>query len=113
MLPNKKSTTKHRIIQRHPAEGLISEKSKMAMKTFDTFTISRKKKSVTCAAAIEGRGGSRGAIAPFKTYESNFFHYDFVQFGKQYSRYEASLPSTVLSQQCCEVYFISPAVVNP
>jgi len=23
------------------------------------------------------------AIAPSKTYESNFIHYDFVQFGKQ------------------------------
>jgi len=31
------------------------------------------------------RGGSRGAvgaIAPPKTYESNFIHRDFVQFGK-------------------------------
>ena len=27
-----------------------------------------------------------GVIAPHKTYESNFIHHDFVQFGKQYSR---------------------------
>jgi len=35
-----------------------------------------------------------------------------IQFGKQHSRYKAILPSIVLRQQCCEVYFISPAVVN-
>jgi len=28
-----------------------------------------------------------GAIAPPKTYESNIIHHDFVQFGKQHSRY--------------------------
>ena len=49
------------------------------------------------------RVGSRGAIAPPKTYESNFIHHDFVQFGKQHSRYKAILSSIVLSQQCCEV----------
>jgi len=27
--------------------------------------------------------GAIGAIAPPKTYESNFFHYDFVRFGKK------------------------------
>jgi len=59
------------------------------------------------------RGGSRGAIAPPKTYESNFIHHDFAQFRKQDLRYKAILPSIVLSQQCCEVYFISLAVVNP
>ena len=33
---------------------------------------------------LQTRGGSRGgAIAPPKTYESNFFHYNFVQFGKK------------------------------
>ena len=35
------------------------------------------------------RGGAIGAIAPAETYESNFFHEDFVQFGKQHSRYKA------------------------
>ena len=29
------------------------------------------------------RGGAIGAIAQPKTYESNFFHHDFVQFGKR------------------------------
>jgi len=31
-------------------------------------------------------GGAIGAIFPPKTYKSNFFHHDFVQFGKQHSR---------------------------
>jgi len=60
---------------------------------------------------IQGRAS--GAIAPAKTYESNFIHHDNLQFGKQYSRYKDILPSTVLSQQRCEIYFISLAVVNP
>jgi len=50
--------------------------------------------------------------APHKIYESNFTHYDFVQFGKQHSRYQAIIPLIVLSQQCCRVYFISLTVVN-
>jgi len=64
------------------------------------------------------RGGSRGGGGgdwgdrPPKTYESNFIH-DFVQFGKQHARYNAILPSVVLSQQCCEVYYSSLTVVNP
>ena len=59
------------------------------------------------------QGRIQGARSPPpKTYESNFSHHDFVQFGKQHSRYKASLPSIVLSQQCCEVYFISLTVVN-
>ena len=65
---------------------------------------------------ISGRSrGAIGAIAPQKTYKSNSFHHDFVQFRKQHSRYQAILPSIVLSQQCCEVevYFISLTVVNP
>jgi len=57
--------------------------------------------------------GVMGAIAFPRTYESNFIHHDFVQFGKQHSRYKAILSSIVLSQQCCEVYFISLTVVNP
>jgi len=36
---------------------------------------------------IKPRGGSRGGrlgrSPPPKTYESNFFHHDFVQFGKK------------------------------
>jgi len=45
--------------------------------------------------------GTIGEIAPPKTYESNFIRHDFVQFGKQHSRYKAISPSIVLSQQCC------------
>jgi len=54
----------------------------------------------------------RGAIAPPKTYESNFFYHDFVQFGKQHWRYKAILTSIVLPQKCCEVYFMPFAVMN-
>jgi len=58
-------------------------------------------------------GGDWGDRPPPKTYESNFIHHDFVQFGKQHSQYKAILPSIVFSQQGCEVYSTSPAVVNP
>jgi len=43
---------------------------------------------------ILSRGGSRwavGAIAPPKAYESNIIHHNFVQFGKQHSRYKTIL----------------------
>jgi len=53
-----------------------------------------------------------GPIAPPKTDESNFLNHKFEQFGKQDSRYEAILLSIVLSQQCCEVHFISLTIVN-
>ena len=58
------------------------------------------------------QGGSRETIAPPKAYESYFIHHDFIQFGKQHSRLEVIVPSIVLSQQCCKVYFISLTVVN-
>ena len=45
--------------------------------------------------------GSGTAIAPSKTYASNFIHHGFVQFGKHHSWL-----NTILSQQC-SVYFIS------
>ena len=48
-----------------------------------------------------------GVIAPAKTYESNFIPHDFVQFRK----FNAILPPTVLSQQCCDVCFTSLTVV--
>jgi len=44
---------------------------------------------------------------PLETYESNFIHYNFAQFEKQHSRYKDISPFIVLSQQCCEVCFIS------
>ena len=37
----------------------------------------------------------------------------FVEFGKQHLRYKAILLWTVLSQQCCEVYFIPFIVAKP
>jgi len=44
-------------------------------------------------------GGSRRAIraiAPPKTYESNFIHHDFLQFKKQHSQNKAILSFIVL-----------------
>ena len=58
-------------------------------------------------------GGAISAIAPLETYESNFIHHDFVQCRNEHWRYKVILPSTVLSQQCCEVCFIFLTVVNP
>jgi len=58
------------------------------------------------------RDGSRGAIAPPKTYESSFIHHNFVQFVKQHTPHKAILPPTVLTQQSCEVYFVSPTVAK-
>jgi len=48
----------------------------------------------------DSEGGAIGAISPPKTYGSYFVHHDFVQFGKQHSRYKTILPSIDLSQQC-------------
>jgi len=58
-------------------------------------------------------GGVFGAIAPHKTYKSNFIHHNFAKFTKQHLRYKAILTSIVMSQQCCEVYFICLTIVNP
>jgi len=63
---------------------------------------------------LRSRGGSiQGGDLPPKTYESTFIHHDSVQFGKQHARYKAIMPSIFLSQQCCEVYFISLAEAKP
>jgi len=51
-------------------------------------------------------------IARPQTYESYFVHHDFLQFGKEHSQFKAILPSIVLSQQCCDVYFISLTAVT-
>jgi len=67
-------------------------------------------------ARVEESGADPGggwAIFPPKTTKVSFFHLDFEQFGKLHSRYKAILPSIVLSQQFCEVYFVSLTVVNP
>ena len=58
------------------------------------------------------RGCDRGDRTP-KTHESNFIHNNFLQFGKQHSRYKAMLFSITLPQQCCEVYFIPLTVAKP
>ena len=62
---------------------------------------------------LRAGGDSEGGHSPPTTYESNLIHHDFVEFGKQHSRYNAILSSIVLSQQCCEVYFISLTVMKP
>jgi len=41
-------------------------------------------------------GGSIGAVVPHTTYESSFIRHNFIQFGKQHSRYKAILPYIVL-----------------
>jgi len=56
----------------------------------------------------------RGAIAPLKTYESNLIQHDlFCTIQKTAFAIQVILSSTVLSQPCCEVYFISLTVVKP
>jgi len=60
-----------------------------------------------------GSRGAIGAIGPPKTYESNFIHHDFVQFGKQHSRCKTIFPSIYLSQQICEVHVVSLTAENP
>ena len=58
------------------------------------------------------RGESKGGDRPPETYESNFIRHNFVQFGKLHSLHMAILSSIVLSQQCCEAYFISLTVAT-
>ena len=48
-----------------------------------------------CAGA-DTEGGDWGH-RPLKTGESNLIHHDFVQFGKQHSRYKAIVSSIVWS----------------
>jgi len=50
---------------------------------------------------------------PSNTYESNFIHDDFVQFGKQHLRRMVNFTTIVSSQQCYEVYFITLAEAKP
>jgi len=50
---------------------------------------------------------------PHKIYESNFIHHDLLQLGKQHSRYKTIVSPIVLSQECCEVYFILLTVQKP
>ena len=63
---------------------------------------------------IQGRiqGGAIVAIAPLKPTNVTLFTIILISFGKQHSRLKATLSSIVLSQQCCEVYFISLTVTK-
>jgi len=49
----------------------------------------------------------------YKNLRGNTVHHTFLQSGKQQWRYKAIVPSIVLSQQRCEVSFISLTVANP
>jgi len=68
-----------------------------------TFLIKLWKFTHCSAFSLFQSRGAIGTIAPPKTYESNFIHHRFPQFGKEHSRYKAILPFTVASPQCCEV----------
>jgi len=67
---------------------------------------SKQREKACLCARDESREEDLGDC-PLKTYESNFIHREFLQFGKQHSQYKAILPTIVLSQQCCDVYVIS------
>jgi len=70
--------------------------------------------SLLCIRAFpQSRGGYRGVIASYKIYESNFIYRNFLQLGKQHSRLKAILSFVVLSQQCCDVYFILLTAAKP
>jgi len=46
-------------------------------------------------AVVETGADPEGETVPPKTCKINFIHHDFVQFGKQHSRYKAILSSIV------------------
>ena len=66
---------------------------------------------LSCTSGVD-QGIGRLERSPTPPYGSNFIHHNFVQFGKQHSRHKGILLSIILSQQCCEVYFISLAVAK-
>jgi len=45
--------------------------------------------------------------------ENIFIQHDFVHVRNKHSRFKVILSSIVLSQQCCEVYFVSLTVAKP
>ena len=55
-------------------------------------------------------GGDRPSL---KLTKSKFIHHDFVQFGKQHSRYKVIWSCIVLSQERCVAYIISLTVAQP
>jgi len=62
---------------------------------------------------MQGGGGRLGQSSPLKPTKLILVAMIFLQFGKQHSRYKVILSSIVLSQQCCERYFIPLAVAKP
>ena len=58
-------------------------------------------------------GGAIQAIAPPKTYELTLFTMSVYNSENSIPNTRPILSSIVLSQKCCEVYFISLKVVNP
>jgi len=77
------------------------------------FALSAQLRNYAVPGAGPG-GWAIEAIVPPKTYESNFIHHDFVQFGKTEfmirSHFAVRCFVTVVLQS---LYFISLAVVNP
>ena len=62
---------------------------------------------------MQGRIQGGADSPPPKTYESNFIRHDFAQTRKSIRDIRRFCHPFVLSQQCCEVNFISLTVVNP
>jgi len=83
-----------------------------AVSTHCLVVLHLRKMSTFIDPGADTEGGIRAIAALKDTYESIFIHHNFVKFGKQHSRYMAILSSVVLSQQCCEVYFISLTVAK-
>jgi len=79
-------------------ESILDKRLRIEVQPTQTNEVERVKRFMNVHLhCIRGRiqGGAIGAIAiaPPKTYESNFIHHNFEQFGKQHSRYQAILPS--------------------
>ena len=97
------------------AQGHLTSRTHVALrvlpKASKDYFLQKQKSIHTAGADPVGRTIGRSPL--LKTYESNFIHNDFVQFRKQHSRLKAILSSIVLSQQYCDVCFISLGVAKP
>ena len=71
------------VLVRQPGVGFERKRRQTLLLT----TINRYALLTSCACKLVGRG--EGDRSHPKTYESIFFHPNFVQFGKQHSRYKA------------------------
>jgi len=65
----------------------------------------RKHASIMTSLQVADPVGGNWDNHPPKTYESNFIHHNFVQIGKQHSRFKGILSLTALLHQSCEVCF--------